>query len=70
MTTCKCDICINVYGFKAPCPTCGEPFFPGQKYYDLPYKQHVMCRKYSEEFMLVGALMYEKHLRNQKENKE
>jgi hypothetical protein len=52
------------------CPTCGEEFYPGQKYYAAPYKEHVMCRKYKEEFMLVGALMYERYLRQEKDKQE
>ena len=49
------------------CPTCCEPFFPGQKYFAAPIKVHVMCRKYSEEFMLASTLMYERILRNEKD---
>jgi len=44
------------------CPTCGEPFFPGQKYYAAPYKQHVICRKFQDESMEVGRLLYERYM--------
>jgi hypothetical protein len=40
------------------CHECGEPFFPGQRYFAAPTKVHVVCRKYRDEVIAHDLLMH------------
>ena len=43
------------------CPTCGEPFFVGQRYFSGPKKEHVVCRKFNDVSLELGAALHAKH---------
>lgn len=44
------------------CEQCGEPFFPGQRYYAAPKKEHVMCRKARDLGMELGAAYHKAYM--------
>jgi hypothetical protein len=43
------------------CDRCGEPFFPGQRYFAKPHKRHATCQLLTEEILNHGATLHALH---------